>query len=63
MARAWLDKNAANRKIRPSKVEAYKADMLAGRWRGGDGMLKLDHLGNVINGQHRLTAFLSLIHI
>lgn len=58
MARAWLDKNAANRKIRPSKVEAYKADMIAGRWRGGDGMLKLDHLGNVINGQHRLTAFL-----
>jgi hypothetical protein len=58
MARAWLDKNAANRKIRPSKVDVYKADMLAGRWRGGDGMLKLDHLGNVINGQHRLTAFL-----
>ena len=58
MARAWLDDNGANRTIRRAAVQTYKADMLAGRWRGDDSTLRLNPRGTLINGQHRLIAFL-----
>lgn len=52
----WLSNNAANRKLRSSKVTAYSADMKAGRWRGDDGIIKVNPRGELVNGQHRLTA-------
>lgn len=58
MAERWLSANHANRKLRRTKVGAYRSDMDAGRWRGNDSVIKVDYSGNLINGQHRLTAFL-----
>lgn len=58
MAERWLSANQANRKLRLSKVGAYRSDMDAGRWRGNDSVIKIDRNGGLINGQHRLTAFL-----
>ncbi len=59
MAKRWLDANQANRKLRPSKVGAYRSDMDTGRWRGNDSVIKVNRKGELINGQHRLTAFLA----
>lgn len=59
MAERWLGANQANRKLRPSKVGAYRSDMDAGRWRGNDSVIKVNRNGELINGQHRLAAFLT----
>ncbi len=58
MAESWLGSNHTNRKLRRTKVDAYRSDMDAGRWRGNDSVIKVNHDGELINGQHRLTAFL-----
>lgn len=59
MAERWLGANHANRKLRRTRVDAYRSDMDAGRWRGNDSVIKVNHRGELINGQHRLTAFLA----
>lgn len=59
MAERWLNANQTNRKLRQSKVAAYRSDMDTGRWRGNDSLIKVNHNGELINGQHRLTAFLA----
>ena len=57
LATEWLQKNKINRRLRPSVVNKYAEDIAAGRW--CDEVIDpiyFDTEGNLINGQHRLTA-------
>lgn len=56
LAEEWLGRNDANRNLRPSRVAKYARDMRAGRWALTGEAIKFDHAGNLIDGQHRLTA-------
>lgn len=56
MAAAWLQLNIKNRPISPHAVEKYKRDMLAGRWIYAADPIRFDTTGNLLDGQHRLTA-------
>jgi hypothetical protein len=47
------------RKIKPSVVKRYAADMAAGLWRQNPQPILLDTHGDVIDGQHRLLAVLT----
>jgi hypothetical protein len=44
------------RPVRRQKVEQYKRDMVAGRWRVNGEPIVLGPLGELLQGQHRLTA-------
>lgn len=58
-AEAYLRKNLVNRPIRESKVKQYTRDMLSGRWNEGSGdTIRFNTDGELIDGQHRLTAVL-----
>lgn len=58
-AEAMLRRNIVNRPVRESKVKQYSRDMLNGRWNEGDGStIKFNEDGELIDGQHRLTAVL-----
>lgn len=56
LAEEWLGRNDANRNLRPSRVSKYARDMRAGRWALTGEAVKFDNNGNLIDGQHRLTA-------
>lgn len=55
-ATRWLDRNKRNRPISAIAVEKYRRDMLAGRWVYDASPIRFDQLGNLLDGQHRLTA-------
>jgi hypothetical protein len=55
-AEALLGKNEANRSIRQQKVDQYARDMTNGHWDLCTAPLVIDTNGNLIDGQHRLTA-------
>lgn len=57
LARKWLAKNHANRRLMNSNVERLKAIIARGEWMpdSTDG-IGLDTDDGVVNGQHRLTA-------
>lgn len=59
MAAKWLGKAHSNRKLNNSVVDAYKRVMEAGLWdtRPSQSPIAIDSTGNLINGQHRLSAF------
>lgn len=55
-ARRWLDKNARNRPLSAYAVERYRRDMIEGRWVYAADPIRFDTDGNLLDGQHRLTA-------
>lgn len=59
-ATRWLTKNTKNRKIRQAVVQRYRTDMESGRWSFAGDPIRFDVHGNLIDGQHRLTALAEL---
>lgn len=58
-AETMLRKNIVNRPVREQKVKQYMRDMLNGRWNEESGeTIIIDKEGNLVDGQHRLTAVL-----
>lgn len=55
-ARAVLEHNTANRKLRGTVVERYARDMAAGDWQATGDTIKIATDGTLIDGQHRLEA-------
>lgn len=55
-----LHLNVKNRPLSPTTVEKYRRDMAAGRWTYAADAIRFDVNGNLLDGQHRLTA-LSLV--
>lgn len=55
-AAKWLDRNVANRTVRPSRVKEYAAAMQEGRWLYTADPIRFDEDGRLIDGQHRLMA-------
>lgn len=60
MAESWLDKNLdKNRKFRELLESKYHSAMQRGRWNERSGeTIKFDDGGNLIDGQHRLSALM-----
>lgn len=56
MAQELLDIPRKNRNIRRSAVQEYTDDLKAGRWRMTPETIVLGKNGEIIDGQHRLTA-------
>jgi len=57
MAQKWLsESNPHNRKIYKNTVEAYARDMKRGMWSLNNQGIGFDEDGELIDGQHRLTA-------
>ena len=56
MARAWLEKNVCNRAISRLTVNRYANDMKTGKWVVTPHGIVFDSDGNLLDGQHRLTA-------
>jgi len=56
IAESWLIKNINNRKVSENIVRDYVQEMLAGNWKTNGESIKFDRKGNLIDGQHRLTA-------
>ena len=56
----WLDtKNAHNRPISQSTVERYTQEIRANRWKANGQSICVGRSGNLLNGQHRLTALVA----
>lgn len=55
-AAALLETNSVNRKLRTPLVEAYRRDMEEGRWAMTGETIQISRTGQLLNGQHRLTA-------
>lgn len=58
MARDWLDSRAPNRAISPGIVSMYAAEMKAGNWKKTHQAIAFDSNGQLVDGQHRLSAIL-----
>jgi hypothetical protein len=56
MAEEMLRKNHNNRKVNQRHVSSLKKQMKEGKWLITGEAIKLDKFGNVLDGQHRLTA-------
>ena len=56
LSRTWLQRNKANRYISMAKARQYAKDMKNGNWQLSPEGISFDKEGNIINGQHRLTA-------
>lgn len=59
-AKRWLAHNKRNRNISRTDVQRYRLDMEAGLWRFAADPIRFDVNGNLIDGQHRLTALSEL---
>ncbi|WAB10624.1 hypothetical protein SEA_ECLIPTUS_59 [Gordonia phage Ecliptus] len=59
-ATRWLKLNKRNRNLSRTDVQRYRLDMEAGLWRFAADPLRFDVNGNLIDGQHRLTALSEL---
>jgi len=55
-AERWLQNNDANRGLRARAVNAYARDMEHGKWMLTGESVKFDRHGNLLDGQHRLSA-------
>lgn len=59
MAKALLEKNISNRKVRELKVKQYAEEMLSGNWKSDTfEFIKISKTGKLIDGQHRLMAII-----
>lgn len=59
-AARWLKFNKRNRNLGRTDVQRYRLDMEAGLWRFAADPIRFDVDGNLIDGQHRLTALSEL---
>lgn len=55
-ARNWLAMNTKNRRLRKADLDRYKRDMLAGNWHIAGDPIRFSTTGQLLDGQHRLTA-------
>ena len=55
-AREWLKRNTRNRLLSPTVVAGYRDEMANKRWRLVGDAIMFNTQGELINGQHRLTA-------
>lgn len=55
-AAKWLTRNYNNRNIVPGNVDYIRRQIEAGDWMLNGETIKFDVLGNLLDGQHRLTA-------
>lgn len=58
MAQEFLLKNTKNRPIKKERVEKYVAQMRKGLWAVQNDDICFDWDGNLLNGQHRLSAII-----
>jgi hypothetical protein len=56
LARVWLRSNTHNRKLRERAVADYARDMAAGHWNLNGEAIKFSTDGQILDGQHRLSA-------
>jgi hypothetical protein len=56
MASKWLEKNTANRNLKPGKISQYARDMAAGNWKLTAEPIKFSLNGRLLDGQNRLWA-------
>jgi hypothetical protein len=56
LAREWLQANTRNRPLRDDDVNAYARDMMAGTFKLNGATILRAANGDIIDGQHRLTA-------
>jgi len=56
MALKWLANNPKNRQLKGNTVNRYVEDIKAGRWKVNGESIKFDPEGNLLDGQHRLSA-------
>lgn len=56
MAEKWLAHNRRNRRFRPAVANKYMRDMSHGLWVFNGEPIQFDWNGDILNGQHRLTA-------
>jgi hypothetical protein len=56
LAKQWLEANTHNRPLSETLVITYMIDMLEGRWQYNGDAIRFDHMGRLIDGQHRLRA-------
>lgn len=59
-AKRWLTANRRNRPVNPAQVGKYRIDMAHGRWQFAADPIRFDINGDLIDGQHRLTALSEL---
>ncbi|AGH32180.1 hypothetical protein VPHG_00113 [Vibrio phage 11895-B1] len=57
-AEIYLSHNMSNRKVDKSRVERYAKDILSGAWLNNGESLKFSLSGELIDGQHRLSAII-----
>lgn len=56
----WLEKNTMNRPLRQSSIDTWAEAMKAGKWELNGHTIIISNTGDVLDGQHRLSAcFLS----
>lgn len=55
-AARWLERNKRNRRISSVAVERYRRDIAEGRWVFAADPVRFSDMGNLLDGQHRLTA-------
>jgi len=56
LAAEWLKRNVVNRRLRRARVELYAKQMRAGTWRLTGETIVFSPDGQLLQGQHRLTA-------
>lgn len=56
IASAWMADRPVNRNVAQQSVTKIKSDIVEGRWVLNGETIKLDEMGRLIDGQHRLTA-------
>jgi len=56
IAESWLTKNSKNRKKNARFVSRFARDMKSGDWQITGDSIKFDKAGNLVDGQHRLSA-------
>lgn len=62
MAKEMLTHNHVNRNIRERVHQAYRKDMEMGRWVMTGEAIQISEEGNLLNGQHRMTALSNCTH-
>ena len=56
LAKKYLARNVANRNLREATIESYEIDMRAGNWVPTHQGIAFNDRGDLIDGQHRLSA-------
>lgn len=60
IAQRWLTRNKKNRQLADTTMNRYRSEMSNGLWQFAADPIRFDVDGNLIDGQHRLTALAGL---